>query len=106
MTKKINVLPYVNIAKEPTTDYVIRAGMLCEIERGPGDVTILPDVDELITEKEWAALVEKHGSEEATVKALDCDDARPAKKIEGGREEGDWRYEPEEVDDARSRTGT
>lgn len=71
-----------------------------------GDVTILPDVDELITEKEWAALVEKHGSEEATVKALDCDDARPAKKIEGGREEGDWRYEPEEVDDARSRTGT
>ena len=82
MTKKIHVLPYGNIAKEPTTDYVIRAGMLCEIERGPGDVTILPDSDKLITEKEWVALVKKHGSEEAVVKVLDCDDARPAKKVE------------------------
>lgn len=94
MTTK-NILPYVNIAKEPTTDYMIRAGMLCEIQRGPGDVTILPDSDKLITEKEWVALVEKHGSEEAVVKALDCDDARPAKKIEGGREDGDRRYVPE-----------
>ncbi|MDD5048280.1 MAG: hypothetical protein PHH09_05060 [Methanoregulaceae archaeon] len=82
MKDKINVPPYVNTAKGQTTDYVIRAGMLCEIERGPGDVTILPDVDELITEKEWAALVEKHGSEEAVLKVLDCDDARPAKKAE------------------------
>jgi len=98
MTEKINVLPYVNIAKEPTTDYVIRAGMLCEIERGPGDVTILPDVDELITEKEWVALVEKHGSEEAVVKALDCEDTRPAKKIDDAVKdpavEDGWRYEP------------
>jgi hypothetical protein len=85
MKDKINVPPYVNIAKESTTDYVIRAGMLCEIQRSPGDVTILPDVDELITEKEWAALVEKHGSEEAVVKVLDCDDARPTP---GGRYEG------------------
>lgn len=82
MKDKINVLPYVNIAKEPTTDYVIRAGMLCEIERCPGDVTILPDSDKLITEKEWTVLVEKHGSEEAVVEALDCEDARPPKKIE------------------------
>ena len=102
MKDKINVPPYVNTAKGQTTDYVIRAGMLCEIERGPGDVTIVPDVDELITEKEWAALVEKHGSEEAVVKALDCDDARPAKEIEDGREEDDWRYEAAGVSDARS----
>lgn len=84
MTKKINVLPYVNIAKEPTTDYVIRAGMLCEIQRGPGDVTILPDSDKIITEKEWVALVEKHGSEEAVVKVLDCDDARQDRGCTGG----------------------
>ena len=102
MKDKINVLPYVNIAKEPTTDYVIRAGMLYEIQRSPGDVTILPDVDKLITEKEWKALVEKHGSEEAVVKVLDCDDARPAKEIEDGREEDDWRYEAAGVSDARS----
>ena len=82
MKDKINVLPYVNTAKGQTTDYVIRAGMLCEIQRGPGDVTILPDVDELITEKEWGELVEKHGSEGAVVKALDCEDTRPAKKTE------------------------
>ena len=82
MKDKINVPPYVNTAKGQTTDYMIRAGMLCEIQRGPGDVTILPDVDELITEKEWAALIEKHGSEDAVVKALDCEDTRPAKKIE------------------------
>jgi hypothetical protein len=82
MKDKINVPPYVNTAKGQTTDYVIRAGMLCEIQRSPGDVTILPDADKLITEKEWVALVEKHGSEEAVVKVLDCEDTRPAKKVE------------------------
>ena len=102
MKDKINVPPYVNTAKGQTTDYVIRAGMLCEIQRGPGDVTILPDSDKLITEKEWVALVEKHGSEDAVVKVLDCDDARPAKKTEDGREEDDWRYEAAGVSDARS----
>jgi hypothetical protein len=49
--------------------------------------TILPDSDKLITEKEWVALVEKHGSEDAVVKVLDCDD---------------WRYEAAGVSDARS----
>lgn len=83
-------------------------GVASSVPRGVDMTTSGTTTDDYVAALTWEVpgLVEKHGSEEATVKALDCDDARPAKKIEGGREEGDWRYEPEEVDDARSRTGT
>ncbi|HNR57131.1 MAG TPA: hypothetical protein PKJ51_01620 [Methanothrix sp.] len=83
-------------------DIWIAQGRLAVIDRSPGDVTALPDYDgdgaSLIAESDWIALVNEYGSEAALMEALGV--------TEDLRDEDDWRYEPEEVDDARSRTGT
>lgn len=78
-----------------SNDIFIALGTLRVIQRGPGEITTLPDYGDgatLICEADWIALCEKYGSEEALMEALGIK--------EDLRDEGDWRYEAAGVSDA------